>query len=264
MPAPCIINLMLLCMVIVQKAEQRSSSCRILSPVYNLEYALETRCAAARDGDGKEDSMSGREEDSKRSEGGAGVSGEGKEKGSRRSFFGSVKAYWRLGVTLALLFTIALMYQWKIIAVERVEENKRIQKMHLTDQAAQLVDRKTRELTLLAAIALSWAVQDNLAAGNLGTIDRYFSYLVKQDRFRVILLARSDGTIAVSTDKRMEGFPVDRFYNASVLRQDRPDVRPLPDGNLMAIAPVMGVAVKQGVLIIVYSPETVTLDAVSS
>lgn len=208
--------------------------------------------------------MNERADDPKRDEDATATAGAGKEQGSRRGWFAAVRAYWRLAVTLVLLFSIAVMYQWKIIAVERVEEQKRIQKRLLTGQAAQLVDRKTRELTLIAAISLSWAVQDDLAAGNLGTIDRYFSYLVKQDRFRVILLVRSDGTIAVSTDKRMEGFPVDRFYSASVLRQDRPDVMPLPDGNLMAVAPVMGVAVKQGVLIIVYSPETVTLEAVSN
>lgn len=207
--------------------------------------------------------MSGTEEDPKRSEDGTGTAGNGKEQGARRGFFGTIRAYWRLTVTLVLLFTIALMYQWKIIAVERVEENKRIQKRLLTEQAQKLVDRKTRDLARLAAISLSWAVRDELAAGNLGTIDRYFNYLVKQDRFRVILLVRSDGTVAVSTDKRMEGFPVDRFYNAAVLRQDRPDVIPLPDGNLMAVAPVMGVAAKQGVLLLVYSPETVTLEAVS-
>lgn len=182
------------------------------------------------------------------------------EQGSRRGFFGMVKAYWRLGMTLALLFAIAFMYQWKIIAVERVEEEKRIQKRLLTEQAGRLVDGKNRTFTRITAMALSWAVRNDMAAGNLGAIERSFNYLVKQDRFRVILLVRPDGTVAVSTDKRMEGFPVDRFYNGSVLRQDRPEVSSLPDGNLMAVAPVMGVAAKQGVLILVYTPETVTLE----
>lgn len=207
--------------------------------------------------------MSGTEKDPKRDEVGPGAAERGKEQGARRGFIGTIRTYWRLALTLALLFTIALMYQWKIIAVERVEENKRIQKRLLTEQAQQLVDRKTRELTRLTAISLSWAIQDELAAGDLGTIARYFNYLVKQDRFRVILLVRIDGTIAVSTDKRMEGFPVDRFYNASVLRRDQPDIMPLPDGNLMAVAPVMDVTAKQGVLMIVYPPEPITLQGVS-
>ncbi len=205
--------------------------------------------------------MSGRADDTRRGEDAAPAAEAGKGPGTRRGVFDTVKAYWRLVVTLSLLLAIAIMYQWKIIAVERVEEEKRIQKRLLTEQATRLVEGKNRALARIAAISLSWAIQGEMAAGNLGAIDRYFNYLVRQDRFKVILLVRPDGTVAVSTDKRMEGFPVDRFFHASVLRKDQPDVGPLPDGNLMAVAPVMGVAEKQGVLLLVYTPETVTLHA---
>lgn len=208
--------------------------------------------------------MTGRSDDPARSSEESPLKEVSQDRATRRGFFGMVKAYWRLGMTLALLFTIAFMYQWKIIAVERVEEQKRIQKKLLTGEAARLVEGKNRALSRIAAISLSWAVSDPMATGNYGAIDRYFNHLVKQDRFRVILLVRPDGTIFVSTDKRMEGFPVDRFYNASVLRKEQPDVGPLPDGNIMTVAPVMGVAGKQGVLLLVYSPETVTLDAAES
>jgi hypothetical protein len=208
-----------------------------------------------------EGDMSGPEDALKRGEQGTETAEKGGGRGRWRMIPDLVRNNWRLAGTLLLLSTIAFMYQWIIIAVENAHEQMRIQRKLLTAQAAGLVEGKNEALLRLTATSLSWAVRDELAAGNLGVIDRYFNHLVKQDRFRVILLVRSDGTVAVSTDKRMEGFPVDRFYNNSVLRQDRPEVRTLPDGTLMAVAPVMGVAAKLGVLILVYTPEIVTLDA---
>lgn len=203
--------------------------------------------------------MTNREDEVKRGSGAAPPADPGTGRGAWKRLFAALRAHWRLVFTLLLLFLIAVMYQWKTFAVQRMEGEMREQQKLLTERAGQLVAEKNKALLRLTATSLAWAAQCDMAAGNYGTIDRSFNYLVKQDRFRVILLAKSDGTVIVATDKRMEGFPVDRFYPGSVLRQDEPDVRILPDGSMLAVAPVMGAAVKLGVLLLVYSPETVTL-----
>jgi hypothetical protein len=175
-------------------------------------------------------------------------------------FAKAVAGNWRLIFTLVLLFLIALTYQWKIIAVEKAEQEKKLQKRLLTEKAGQLVAEKNKLLLRLTAIPLAWVVRTEMARSNYDSIDEYFNYLVKQDRFRLILLARSDGKIIVATDKRMEGSPVSKFYPLSVLTQTETSVNLQEDGSMMAVTPVMGLAGNRGVLILMYSPETLNLE----
>ena len=175
-------------------------------------------------------------------------------------FFKAVAVNWRLVFTLALLLLIALMYQWKIIAVEKSEQEKLQQIRLLTEKAGQVVTEKNKALMRLTAIPLSWVVRTEITRGGYDNIDQYFSYLVKQDRFMLILLARPDGKIVVATDKRMEGSPVSKFYPPSVLELTETSITIQKDGRMMAVVPVTGLAGKAGVLILVYTPEALNLN----
>ncbi len=184
----------------------------------------------------------------------------GSKSDSKRSTFVLVKKHWRLLFTLLLLFLIAVMYQWKTISVNSVKDKMKAERKHLTAKVNQIVLDKNLELVRLSAIPLSWAVRSEMAKENHENIDQYFKQLVRVNRFRSITLSAADGKIIVATDKSLEGKMVANVYSPAVRDQFETTVKPLPNGEIMAVAPIMGVAGKLGVMVLVYAPETINLE----
>lgn len=161
-------------------------------------------------------------------------------------------ANWRLKGTLILILLIAGMYGWKNMAVLRVEKETQKQASKLASAIDQRILEKNRALLRMTAIPLSWVVRMEMPKGNYDNIDQYFKQIIKEDEFKVILLAGTDGKIIVSTDRRMEGADLSRYYSASYLDQYETTVGRLDNGDLIVAAPVMGLTAKLGVLIMVY------------
>lgn len=184
----------------------------------------------------------------------------GSQEVPKRSIFATVKKHWRLLFTLFLLFLIAVMYQWKTISVNSVKEEMKAERIHLTAKVNQIVLDKNLELVRLSAIPLSWAVRSEMVKGNHENIDQYFKQLVRANRFRSITLSASDGKIIVATDKSLEGKMVANVYSPTVRDQFETTVKVLPNGEIMAVVPVLGVAGKLGVMVLVYAPETINLE----
>jgi len=175
-------------------------------------------------------------------------------------FFLTVKKHWRLIFTLFLLFLIAIMYQWKAISVNSVKEEMKVERKQLTMKVNQIFLDKNLELVRLTAIPLSWAVRSEMVKDNYENIDQYFKQLVRANRFRSITLSASDGKIIVATDKSLEGKMVANVYSPTVQNQFETTVKVLPNGQIMAVVPVLGVAGKLGVMVLVYAPETINLE----
>jgi hypothetical protein len=164
----------------------------------------------------------------------------------------AIFANWRLKGALILMLLIAGMYGWKNMAVRRVERETKKQAVQLSEATDEIVKEKDRALLRLTAIPLSWVVRTEIPKGNYDNIDQYFKQIIKEDRFKVILFAGSDGKIFVSTDKRMEGEDLSQYYPASLLEQYEVSVSQLNSNELIAAAPVIGLTAKLGVLIMVY------------
>lgn len=159
---------------------------------------------------------------------------------------------WRLKGALILMLLIAGMYGWKNLAVRKAEKETLEQTTKLTETAGQLFLEKNRALMRMTAIPLSWVVRAEMLKGNYENIDQYFNQIIKEDHFKVILLADTDGKILVATNKRMEGASLSQFYPSSLLEQYETTVTQLNSEELIAAAPVIGLTAKQGVLILLY------------
>jgi hypothetical protein len=170
----------------------------------------------------------------------------------RRRWFHILTANWRLKGALILMLLIAGMYGWKNLAVRKIEKETMKQAAQLTETTGQLLLEKNRALLRLTALPLSWVVRMEMPKGNYENIDQYFRHLIKEDRFKVILLAGIDGKIMVATDRRMEGADLSQYYPSSLLEPYEITVSQLDDEDLIVAAPVMGLTAKLGVLIMVY------------
>jgi hypothetical protein len=171
---------------------------------------------------------------------------------SQRKWSEVILSNWRLKSALILMLLIAGMYGWKNIAIRKAEKQTLEQTAKLTETTDQLLLEKNRALMRMTAIPLSWVVRSEMPKGNYENIDQYFNQIIKEDHFKVILLAATDGKIMVATDKKMEGSNLSQFYPSSLLEQYETTVTQFNDAELIAAAPVMGLTAKLGMLILVY------------
>ncbi len=152
----------------------------------------------------------------------------------------AIMANWRLKGALILMLLIAGMYGWKNLAVRKVEKEAQKQAEKLTQATDQALLEKNRALLRLTSIPLSWVVRMEMPKGNYDNIDEYFKQIIKEDQFKVILLAGRDGKILVSTDRRMEGAHLSQYYPASLLEHYETEVRELNTEELLVVTPVIG------------------------
>ncbi|MBN1568308.1 MAG: PDC sensor domain-containing protein [Acidobacteria bacterium] len=174
---------------------------------------------------------------------------------SRHKWSALFLSNWRLKGALILMLLIAGMYGWKNLAVKKVEKETEKQAAKLTETTGQILMEKNRALLRMTAIPLSWVVRMEMPKGNYDNIDQYFKQIIKEDRFKVILLAGTDGKIMVATDRRMEGADLSQYYPASLLEQYETTVSELNSEELIVAAPVIGLTSKLGVLVMVYPME---------
>ncbi len=136
--------------------------------------------------------------------------------------------------------------------MRKVEKETEKQAAKLTETTTQMLADKNRALLRLTAIPLSWVVRMEMPKGNYDNIDQYFKQIIKEDRFKVILLAGTDGKILVSTDRRMEGADLSQYYPETLLGLYETTVSELNSEEMVVAAPVIGLTSKLGVLVMVY------------
>jgi hypothetical protein len=144
-----------------------------------------------------------------------------------------------------LVVVIISMYVWKITAVKTVEK-----------QAQQVISENTREFLRLTATPLGWAVRKEMLTGNYGQINEYLVQFVKEPGIKQIMVVKSDGIIAVSTDKKLEGTAFSSLYPKEILDYDKTTVSDGELGNIQVIVPIMGFDKKLGLLLLIYKPQT--------
>ncbi len=174
------------------------------------------------------------------------------EKSSGQKWSAIFLSNWRLKGALILMLLIAGMYGWKNLSVRRLEKETAKQTAKLTETTGQILQEKDRALLRMTAIPLSWVVRMEMPKGNYDNIDQYFKQIIKEDKFRVILLAGADGKIVVATDRRMEGANLSQYYPDSLLDLYETTVSELNSTELIVAAPVIGLTEKLGVLVMVY------------
>ncbi len=72
---------------------------------------------------------------------------------------------------------------------QKMEGEARQQAAQMTAVTNQRILEKNKALLRLTAIPLSWVVRAEMPRGNYDNIDQYFNQIIREDRFRIILLA---------------------------------------------------------------------------
>lgn len=177
--------------------------------------------------------------------------GEKLKQGVSKSF---IVVQWRLIIILLLASAVAGMYVWKNVAVKKTT-------VQLTEKADRIITDQNRMFLRLAVVPLVWAVRSELIRENYDQINLYLNEFVKEQNMKEIVVAKPDGAIMVATNKKFEGKPVTDIFPASVLQEDKLTVSYLENGDIMVASPVMGLSTKVGVLILLYTPASYSLQA---
>ncbi|MCK9195772.1 MAG: hypothetical protein M0P16_02190 [Syntrophales bacterium] len=167
------------------------------------------------------------------------------------------KSKWSLYVMGVLGVLVIAMFFWKVIAVQNVEKKMAEERKSITEKSQQLLTDNTRGFLRLTTVPLVWAVRKEMIQGNYDQINEYAKSYVKERNMQQIVLVKADGTIAVATDKKIEGAQAKDVFPPQLLEQNDVSITEVNNGNLQVAAPIMGLNAKLGTLILIYKPERI-------
>jgi len=163
-----------------------------------------------------------------------------------------------IGVFVVMLIG---MFVWKTIAVRNMEKTMEAQRAKLVEKSQQVITSKTHDLLRLTTIPLVWVVRREMINENYGQINEYLNRFVKEPNIKQILVVKSDGTIAVATDKKVEGAPFSSLFPQDLIEQNEISISDDGKGNIRVVAPIMGLDAKLGLLIMIYEAEKINIEA---
>lgn len=172
------------------------------------------------------------------------------EQGVNKSF---IMTHWHSLTLVILVLAVAGMYLWKNIAVNSAKEQ-------VTERAHRIITEQNTSYLRLVVVPLTWAVRSEMIRNNYDQINQYLSQFVKEKNMKEIIVAKPDGTILVATNKKREGASVANAFPSSVLQENKTVVSTLENGDIMVVSPVMGLSSKQGVLILLYTPPSYSMQ----
>lgn len=170
----------------------------------------------------------------------------------------SKKGY--LYVIGVLIILLVGMYFWRTFAVRGIEKKMEVQKVQIIEKSRQVITDKTKYFLRLTATPFIWAIRKEILRENYEQINEYLIQFVKEPHIKQVLIARSDGTIAVATDKKLEGAALSSLYPQEFIGTDEIALSDDKSGNIIVAAPVMGFNKKLGIFLMVYEPEKINFD----
>lgn len=168
------------------------------------------------------------------------------------------KCLYIIGVLLVLLF---ITYLWKTIAVKNVQKQMETRQIQLIEKSQQVITEKTRYFLRLTTTPFVWAIRKEMLRENYEQINEYLNQFVKEPQIKQILVVKSDGTVAVSTDKKLEGGAVSSLYPKELMEKDELVITDDKNGKILVVSPIMGLNKKLGMFFMVYEPEKINLTA---
>lgn len=168
------------------------------------------------------------------------------------------KKYWYLIGALAVL--VLIVFIWKGIEVRNIQKKMAEERIVLNEHYRKVIINKNEEMLRLVTIPFVWAVRKEMLRENYEQINEYFVQFIKEQDVKQILIAKPDGLIVVSTDKKLEGMSFASLYPPDLLEQDTVFVKVNEDETVWVAAPILGLNAKLGVLFMIYKPKP--LDSV--
>lgn len=166
---------------------------------------------------------------------------------------------WRLWLVLLLLVLLALgaIYLWKVWSERQLNAHYEATQQTVLQRSQQALTQQSIELLRFSTIPLTWAIRQEMMAGNMGQINSYFLELIREPYVRQITLIRPDGMILLSTNKKLEGQRIEAAFPPELLNVTKPEVIQDPQGNIRIALPVMGLNQKLGLLVVNYAGDSI-------
>ena len=163
-----------------------------------------------------------------------------------------------IGVLVVLVF---IMYLWKNVAVKNVRERMEAQQIQLIEKSQQVMTEKTRYFLRLTTTTFVWAIRKEMLRENYEQINEYLNQFVKEPHIKQVLVVKSDGTVAVATDKKLEGVAISSLYPNELIEKNEIEITDDQNGNMLILSPIMGFNKKLGMFLMVYEPGKITIEA---
>jgi hypothetical protein len=164
-----------------------------------------------------------------------------------KSTAGSKRIY--LYIMGILVVLIAAMFLWKVITVRSVEK-----------KSQQIMTSKTEELLRLTAIPFAWTIRKEMQKEDYDQINEYLNSFIKEPHIKMVLVVKTDGTVAAATDKKLEGKQFSSFYPEELLSPNDIRLSKDKDANILLVCPIMGLNARLGTALIIYEPEKIAFD----
>jgi hypothetical protein len=156
----------------------------------------------------------------------------------------------------ALVLLLIVMWIWKGIAVGRVERQVEKERAELAAQRAELEQRlreesaqRIEETLRLMGVPLGWAIRTEAISDDYDQIEDYAARLIKEPRVKRVVFVDSDGSVRMSTDRKLQGEPASSFYGDLASRNDIA-LKQEESGDYQLMVPILGYSSRLGSLIV--------------
>ncbi len=150
------------------------------------------------------------------------------------------------------LFIVIILFVWKFLEVNSVENAYHIKEMQLIDSTQLQTEKIKRNFLNLVGKTYAWALTDEMIEQNIQKVNSYGNDLVKEKNFLSIMVTDDRGIIQSSTDKKFDGVDFRTFSSPYYLNVDTPIVHRVNDSLLVVASPLMSYKGKIGTVIIRY------------
>ena len=157
---------------------------------------------------------------------------------------------------VALVLLVVVMFFWKGCAVRSAEQ--RVAAVRAEMQAdmetveqrlRELTDERVEELLQLLGVPLGWAVRTEAISDDYDQIEEYANLLVKEPRVRRVVFVTPEGSVRVSTDRKLQGEPAASYFG-DLVRQERITLRRDEAGDYQLMVPILGYSGRLGSLVV--------------
>jgi hypothetical protein len=156
----------------------------------------------------------------------------------------------------ALVLLLIVMWIWKGVAVGRVEKRVEEERAELAAQRDELEQqlreesaKRVEEALRLMGVPLGWAVRTEAISDDYDQIEEYAARLIKEPRVKRVVFVNAEGTVQLSTDRKLQGEPAAGFFGDLATRAEIA-LRAEESGDYQLMVPILGYNSRLGSLIV--------------
>ncbi len=162
-------------------------------------------------------------------------------------------------ILLCLVVIIpSCVFLWKQIEIIHLNKKHDTEMSALrTNASTTMKDVNKKNMETLARV-FSWAVRSEMLRNNMDQVSTYMTELVKAADLNDISAIKTDGIVALSTNKKYEGntYPGPVASQLSTINEVVSQTG--NDASVMIICPIMGLDSRLGTIVITYKPTVYT------